>query len=94
MKATATVSVSVDFCDCSGTMLPWTSNDSVLVTVIVQAPDVAGPHFAVQRGRAKPRPVGADRDIIGQPAERKLARIVGDGRKIDREHVAGQRGRN
>ena len=37
------------------------------------APDVAGPHFAVQRGRAKRRPVGTDRHIIGQPAERKLA---------------------
>src|SRR5437868_39012 len=58
--------------------------------VVVKPPVVAGPDVAIERRRTDPQPVGADRDIIGQSAESKLPGIVGRGREVERQRVAGQ----
>jgi hypothetical protein len=58
--------------------------------VAVEAACIARSNRAVQDGPAETHTVDTDRCIVGQPCEAKLAGVVGDGRQIDRQRVAGR----
>ena len=55
-----------------------------------EVPCVARPDLAVEAGRADAGAIGADRHLVGQPAERQLARIGGRGREIEHQGIAGR----
>jgi len=59
--------------------------------VVVDKPSVvARSRVAVERRGAEPKAIDAQRCIVGQSAKAELARVIGNGRQVERQAVAGQ----